>query len=64
MSIRVVEYWEKRLFVSQRRYLRVSETLARVRKLPSNTQMLKVIIATDKRQQVNVAGDVIQNNEI
>jgi len=59
VSIRVVEYWEKRHSASQRRYLRVCETLARVRKLTSNTQMLQVNITADKRQQVNVAGDVI-----
>lgn len=60
MSIRVVEYWEKRLSSSQRRYLRVCETLARVRKLTRNTPMFQLNIATEKGQQVNVAGDVIK----
>ena len=60
MSIRVVEYWEKRLSASQRRYLRVCETLARVRKLTRNTPLLQVNIATERGQQVNVAVDVIK----
>ena len=53
----VVEYWEKRLSVSQRRHLRACETLARVRKLTSAKPVLQVNIAANGGQQVNVAGD-------
>ena len=60
VSIRVVEYWEKRLSASQRRYLRVCETLARIRKLTRNTPVFQMNFATEKGQQVNVAGDVIK----
>jgi len=63
VSIRVVEYWEKRLSTSQRRYLRVCETLARVRKLTRNTPMLQVNIATERGQQVNIAGDIVKNDK-
>ena len=63
VSMRVVEYWEKRLSASQRRYLRVCETLARVRKLTRNTPMLQVNIATERGQQVNIAGDIVKNNK-
>ena len=61
VSLRIVEYWEKRLSASQRRYLRVCETLARVRKLTRNTPMLQVNIATERGQQVNIAGDIVKN---
>jgi len=63
VSLRVVEYWEKRLSASQRRYLRACETLARVRKLTRNTPMLQVNIATERGQQVNVAGDFVRNDK-
>ena len=63
VSMRVVEYWEKRLSASQRRYLRACETLARVRKLTRNTPMLQVNIATERGQQVNIAGDVVKNDK-
>ena len=62
-SIRVFEFWEKRLSASQRRYLRVCETLARVRKLTRNTPMLQVNIATERGQQVNIAGDIMKNGK-
>src|SRR5688572_329229 len=48
-------YWEKRLTVSQRRFTRSCETLARVRKLSRNIPALQVNIAADGGQQVNVA---------
>jgi hypothetical protein len=56
----VVEYWEKRLSVSQRRHLRACETLARVRKLLLGKPAVQVNIATQGGQQVNVAGDVVK----
>ncbi|MFC2052846.1 hypothetical protein ACFLV7_00910 [Chloroflexota bacterium] len=61
VSLRIVEYWEKRLSASQRRYLRACDTLARVRKLTRNTPMLQVNIATESGQQVNIAGDIVKN---
>lgn len=54
----VVEYWEKRLSISQRRHLRACETLARVRKLISTRPAVQVNIAANGGQQVNVAGDM------
>ena len=62
VSTTVVEYWEKRLSASQRRYLRAIGTLARVRKLTRNTPILQVNIATEKGQQVNIAGDVVRKD--
>jgi hypothetical protein len=59
VSIRVVEYWEKRLSVAQRRHLRACETLARVRKITRST--LQVNIAEEGSQQVNIAGDLVRN---
>ena len=54
----VVEYWEKRLSISQRRHLHACETLARVRRLISAKPLLQVNIAANGGQQVNVAGDM------
>jgi hypothetical protein len=54
----VVEFWERRLSMAQRRHLRACETLARVRKLLMNGPVLQVNIATKSGQQVNVAGDL------
>ena len=48
-------FWEKRLSAAQRRFTRACETLARVRKLSRNTPALQFNIATNGRQQVNVA---------
>lgn len=56
----VVEYWEKRLSISQRRFLRACETLARVRRLLSGKPPIQVNIATQSGQQVNIAGDVFK----
>lgn len=61
LNIRSVEFLEKRLSASQRRYLRACETLARVRKLTRNTPLLQVNIATERGQQVNIAGDLVKN---
>ena len=54
-----VEYWEKRLSASQRRYLRACETLARVRKITRTT--MQINIAEEGSQQVNIAGDLLRN---
>lgn len=53
-----IQYWEKRLSLTQARYLRAVETLARVRKL--KLPALQVNIAQDGGQQVNIAGDVVK----
>lgn len=57
VSISVVEWWEKRLSATQRRYLRACETLARIRKITRST--LQVNIAEMGSQQLNVAGDLV-----
>jgi hypothetical protein len=56
-SMATIEFWERRLDSTQRRYLRAVESLARVRrllKLPG----AQVNINMPGGQQVNVAGDV------
>jgi hypothetical protein len=63
VSTSYIEYWEKRLSATQRRYLRACETLARVRKLTRNTPMLQVNIASEGGQQVNVAGDLVTQSK-
>ena len=50
-SIRVGEHWEKRLDAAQRRFLRASESLARVRKM--NLPPIQVNIAQQQVNQVN-----------
>jgi len=52
------EWWERRLGMVQRRFLRSCESLARVRKLARKTPALQVNIATQGGQQVNVAGTI------
>ena len=54
-----VEFWEKQATVIQHRYLRACESLARVRKLARYTPALQVNIATERGQQVNIAGEVV-----
>ena len=56
-----IEYWEKRLSASQRRYLRACETLARVRKITRAT--MQINIAEEGSQQVNIAGDLVNKKE-
>jgi hypothetical protein len=56
----VVEFWEKRLSISQRRHLRACETLARVRRLLLVKPAVQVNIAAEGGQQVNVAGDLVK----
>lgn len=53
-SIEYMEYVERTLSAAQRRYLRASETLAKVRRLNARTP-LQVNIGA---QQLNIAGDV------
>lgn len=50
-------YYERRLNATQRRFLRVIETLVRVRKLARNTPALQVNIATQGGQQINQIAD-------
>jgi hypothetical protein len=57
-----VDWWERRLSATQRRYLRACETLARVRKLTRGTRPVQVNIAAAGGQQVNVVGDVEARN--
>ena len=57
-TIDALNYWERCLNASQRRYLRACETLARVRKIVRRTPALQINIAAQGGQQVNVAGDV------
>lgn len=57
------EFWDRRLSAAQGRYLRACETLAKIRKLSLKNPTLQVNIATKSGQQVNVAGDVIRNNQ-
>jgi hypothetical protein len=47
-------HWEKRLSAAQRRFLRASQTLARIRKLARTTPALQLNIATHGGQQVNL----------
>lgn len=56
----ILEFWERRLSMSQRRYLHACETLAKVRFLMSRKPAVQVNIATQSGQQVNVAGDLIK----
>ena len=55
-SMSEVTYWERRLSIAQQRFLRVSNSLARVRKLTRST--VHINIASDGGQQVNVAGNL------
>lgn len=56
ISLNVGSYWDKRLSMSQRRFTRACESLARVRRL-SHRIPIQVNIATQGGQQVNVAGE-------
>lgn len=51
LTMKQAEHWERRVTMTQRRYLRACETLARVRRLV--TPAVQVNVA---RQQVNVGG--------
>jgi hypothetical protein len=52
-SIKVLEFWERRLSMAQRRYLASCETLAKVRKMK-----IPVVQVNIGDKQVNVAGDL------
>jgi hypothetical protein len=58
-----LEFWEKRLSMSQSRYLRACETLAKVRRLMSKNPLVQINIAKDNGQQVNVAGDFVKQEK-
>jgi hypothetical protein len=62
-KIVILEFWERRLTAAQHRYLRASETLARIRRLISTKPAVQVNIAAEGGQQVNVAGEVVRNNQ-
>ena len=49
----VLEFWERRLSMSQRRSLQACETLAKVRKMKLPSVQLNI-----GEKQVNVAGDL------
>lgn len=53
-----IEFWEKRLSMSQSRYLRACEMLARVRRLLSPRPAVQINLAAENGQQVNIAGDL------
>jgi hypothetical protein len=59
-KIVILEFWERRLAIMQRRYLRACETLSRVKRLLSKRPGIQVNIAAPGGQQVNVAGDVVK----
>jgi hypothetical protein len=61
VSMSVVEWWEKRLSATQRRYLRACGTLARIRKITRAT--LQINIAEEGSQQVNIAGDLVNKDK-
>jgi hypothetical protein len=56
-----VAYWERRLSKAQQRFLRASNSFARVRKLTRST--VQINIASDGGQQVNVAGNIIAEKQ-
>ncbi len=59
-KIVLLEFWEKRLSMSQRRYLHACETLAKVRRLMSGKPVVQLNIAGQGGQQVNIAGDLVK----
>lgn len=54
-SLKLCEYYEKKLSAAQKRFTRACETLERVRRLAKRTPPLQFNIATEGGQQVNVA---------
>ena len=52
-SITLLEFWERRLSLAQRRYLATSESLAKIRKMAAPALQLNI---GDK--QINVAGNL------
>jgi len=55
MTLTQAEFWQRRLTLTQRRYLRAVESLARIRKMNITIQLN---VAASGGQQVNVAGNV------
>ena len=53
-----IEFWERRLSMSQRRYLQACESLVKIRRLMARSPAVQVNIAGKGGQKVNVAGDV------
>jgi hypothetical protein len=60
-KIVILEFWERRLSMSQRRYLHACDTLEKIRHLMARKPSVQVNIATQSGQQVNVAGDLLKN---
>jgi len=59
-KIVILEFWEKRLSIAQRRYLHACETLAKVRRLMAGKPSVQVNIAAQGGQQLNIAGDLVK----
>ncbi len=59
-KIVILEFWERRLSMAQRRFLHACETLVKVRRLMSGKPSVQVNIAAQGGQQVNVAGDLVK----
>jgi hypothetical protein len=57
-TFKQLEFWERRLSLTQQRYLRACETLAKIRKL--KLPALQVNIASEGGQQVNISGDLVR----
>ena len=60
MNHKTILIWEKRVTTAQQRYLRASESLARIRKLTRRTPALQVNIATNGGQQINEVNGVTE----
>jgi hypothetical protein len=59
-KIVILEFWERRLSMAQRRYLHACETLEKIRYLMSRKPAVQVNIAAQGGQQVNIAGDLMK----
>jgi hypothetical protein len=62
-SAESVKFWEDILESAQIRFLRASESLARVRRLARITPTLQINIAQAGSKQVNVQGDAVAGGE-
>ena len=63
LSLNQAAYWDKSLSAAHARYLKALESLAKIRKLARHDPALQVNIATQGGQQVNVAGDLVKNDQ-
>ena len=61
-SMSVIEFWERRLSVSQRRYLSACQILTKIRELSSRNPSLQLNIATQGGQHDNVAGELVKKD--